>query len=58
MTPCDSRPQHIAIGLAIPDRRNPYTPRLKAPYHVGGCQSAGKQALVQFAQHVMLVLFV
>jgi hypothetical protein len=45
MTPCDSRPQHIAIGLAIPDRRNPYTHCLPAPYHVGGCQIAGKQGI-------------
>jgi predicted membrane-bound spermidine synthase len=43
MTLCDSRRQHIAIDLAIPDRHNPYTPCLAALYHVDGYQSAGKQ---------------
>jgi hypothetical protein len=40
---CDSRPQHIAIGLAILDHHNPCTTYLPAPYYLGGYRSAGKQ---------------
>jgi hypothetical protein len=40
---CDSKPLHIATGLAILDHHNPCTPCLPAPNYVGGYQSAGKQ---------------